>query len=103
MDKNQNFENKDLVVGIIYRHPGHHFQQFRDKLCENIYKINMSKCNYIITGDMNINVLKYNLTTNITDYVNALNSVGCNHCVDKPTRTAQFTRPTCIDHVYILI
>ena len=60
-------EGKDLIIGIIYRHPGHHFQHFRDKLCENIYKINMSKSNYVITGDMNINLLKYNLASNVTE------------------------------------
>ena len=32
----------DLIIGIIYRHPGPHFENFTDKLCENLYKINMS-------------------------------------------------------------
>ena len=80
---------KPLIIGIIYRHPGDHYHDFRDKLCENIYNINSSKCNYLIVGDMNINLMKYNLASDVTTYVNALNSVGCNICIDKLARITQ--------------
>ena len=40
------------------------------------------------------------MTTNVTYYVNALNSVGCNICIDKHTRIAHLNKSTCIDHVY---
>ena len=60
----------------------------------------MAKSKYVIVGDININLLKYNLVSDVTHYINALNSVGCNLCIDKPTRVSQSKNATCIDHVY---
>ena len=48
---------------------------------------------------MNINLMKFNIVTNVTDYVNSLTSSGCNLFIDKPTRIADRSA-TCIDHVY---
>ena len=61
--------------------------------------MNKNKTDYIIVGDVNIDFLKYNLVTNVTNYANCLNSVGCSVFVDKPTRVTNNTA-TCIDHVY---
>ena len=61
--------------------------------------LNRSKSNYIIVGDFNIDLLKYNLVTPVTDYVNSLHSMGCNVSVDLPTRVT-CNSSTCIDHVY---
>ena len=43
--------------------------------------------------------MKYNVATDVTFYVNSLNSVGCNVCIDKPTRVDGSTA-TCLDHIY---
>ena len=43
--------------------------------------------------------MKFNLASNITDYVNSLYSVGCNVCINKPTRVTSDSA-TCIDHIY---
>ena len=61
--------------------------------------LNKSKSNYIIVGDFNIDLLKYNLVTPVTDYVNSLHSMGCNVSVDLPTRVT-CNSSTCIDHIY---
>ena len=43
--------------------------------------------------------MKYKLASDVTFYVNSLNSVGCNICIDKPTRV-DGSAATCIDHAY---
>lgn len=48
---------------------------------------------------MNVDILTYNTATNVTDYVNSLNSMGCNFFIDRPTRLTS-SSATCIDHVY---
>ena len=53
----------------------------------------------MIVGDINIDILKYNLASNVTEYMNNLNSVGCTICIDKPTRVTSHGS-SCIDHVY---
>ena len=54
---------------------------------------------YIIVGDLNIDLNKYNIASNVTHYLNALNSSGCNVFIDKPTRITGHGG-SCIDHVY---
>ena len=48
---------------------------------------------------MNINLVKFNITTNVTDYVNNITSLGCNLFIDKPTHVTERSA-TCIDLVY---
>ena len=43
--------------------------------------------------------MKYNIASNVTNYLNALHSVGCNVFTDKPTRITSHSA-TCIDHIY---
>ena len=43
--------------------------------------------------------MKYNVSTNVTDYMTAISSMGCNILIDKPTRVTR-NRGTCLDHVY---
>jgi len=90
---------KPIIVGIIYRHPGHKYDNFTNKLCFNLNLLNTTKSNYIIVGDLNIDILKFNLASNITDYVNSLHSVGSNICIDRPTRVTSHGA-SCIDHIY---
>ena len=92
-------DGSKLVIGVVYRHPGHKYETFCDKLCNNLNSLNLSKTNYLVVGDFNINLLKYGIAGNVTNYVNALNSVGCNICIDRPTRV-DTKSSTCIDHVY---
>ena len=92
-------DNKKFVFGVIYRHPGHKYNSFCDKLCNTLNMLNKSKSNYIIVGDFNIDLLKYNLVTPVTDYVNSLHSMGCNVSVDLPTRVT-CNSSTCIDHIF---
>ena len=97
-DKGSN-KSKNLVIGVIYRHPGHKYEFFCNKLCKTLNSLNASKTDYVIVGDINIDILKFNLATDVTDYINSLYSVGCNVCINRPTRVAS-NSATCIDHIY---
>ena len=88
-----------MVIGAIYRHPGHKYDTFCDKLCRTLDSLNTAKTKYLIVGDMNIDLLKFKLATDVTNYVNCLYSIGCNICIDKPTRVTPKSA-TCIDHIY---
>ena len=87
------------MVGVIYRHPKQDYARFRTAICKSLDILNKANTEYIIVGDINIDFLKYNLATNVTNYANYLNSFGCNVFVDKPTRITNNTA-SCIDHVY---
>ena len=88
-----------LVIAVIYRHPGRKYDEFREKLCDQLLSLDRQKIKYYIVGDMNIDLLKYNIASNVTNYLNAIHASGCNVFIDKPTRITSHSA-TCIDHVY---
>ena len=100
--KNKNNTEKkigSLVLGVIYRHPNTSYSLFSSRICQIIEKLNKENKRFMIVGDININLLKFNLARKITDYVNGLKSSGCNiHC-NLPTRIYK-NSTSCIDHVY---
>ena len=93
---NSNFESKGLIIGVIYRH-GQSYTKFCERLSECLLSLNEKKEKYIIVGDFNFDLMKYNLIRPATHYLNAINSVGCNALIDKPTRITSDTA-SCIDH-----
>ena len=73
------------------------FQLAFTKLLEIMHS---EKCNYIIGGDINLNLLKYQIDTHITDYVNSILSLGCISLINKPTRFSSTHQPSLLDHIY---
>ena len=52
---------------------------------------------------MNVNLLKYNLATNVTNYSQNIRSAGCQSFIDIPTRVCIKTNRceiSCLDHLY---
>ena len=92
-----------MVIGVIYRHLGNNYETFQEKLSQTIYKLNHENTNFMILGDVNINLNKYNLATDITNYLSTIQAAGCISYIDQPTRV--FLRgsrweSSCLDHVY---
>ena len=58
------------------------------------------KSNYIIGGGINLNFLKYQIDTHITDYVNSILILGCISLINKPTRFSSTYQPSLLDRVY---
>ena len=88
----------DIILAVIYRHPNKEILSFQEKLCSRITTLESEKLNYVISGDININTLDKNKKT--IDYINALNSIGCNLAINNPTRFANNYSPSLLDHIY---
>ena len=74
------------------------FDQFFDLLSNILNDFSNSNTQVIIFGDFNLDVLKYNIIHQVTEYIDLLFSFGFLQLVMKPTRcTAQSA--TLIDHV----
>jgi len=58
------------------------------------------KSNYIIGADTNLNFLKYQIDTHITDYVNSILSLGCISLINKPNRFSSSHQPSLLDHIF---
>ena len=99
-EKSSSKDTDKFVIGTIYRHPiTSNYDQFCDNLCASLEILNREKTKYNLLGDFNIDILKYNLVTSVSNFINSLNSLGCAFHVDKPTRVTAKSF-SCIDHVY---
>ena len=83
--KLNNVSGKKCVVGVIYRHPSNP-QAFQLAFTNLLEIVHSEKSNYITGGNINLNFLKYQIDTHITDYVNSILSLGCISLINKPTR-----------------
>ena len=105
LGKNKNNQTKEspIIIAVIYRHPGSNYLAFCSNLRNSIEKINQFNGKFVLMGDININLLKYNLVNTVTDYLRDIIGSGCQSFINVPTRV--FNRGsrweiTCPDHMY---
>ena len=90
---------ENFVLGVIYRHPAENYSAFSESLGKSLHILNRDKSNYVIVGDVNVDTEKYNIASYATDYLNCINSYGCNMFINHPTRVTA-NGASCLDHVY---
>ena len=91
--------NKNIIIGVVYRHPNSNLHAFKTKFENTIEILNQNKTEYLICGDFNINLLKINMFVN--DYLDSLTACGCNQYINKPTRfSPDNTSQSLLDHIY---
>ena len=96
---------KKCLIGSIYR-PGNHsnmtqsdqFSQFIELFSNSLSEMVNDYERIFLYGDFNIDVLKYNSSTQVAEYIDLLFSFGFLQIVTKPTRVSD-TSATLIDHV----
>ena len=64
--------SKSYIVGTIYRHPNHNIKDFTEKLDNTLSLLteNRKIKNCIIAGDLNIDLMKFDLHETTSDYLN---------------------------------
>ena len=78
--------NKNLVIGTVYRHPKQNPSFFIEKFSEILHLLNVDNATCFILGDLNININKSEMSTHAVDYTNILESYSFFQLIDKPTR-----------------
>ena len=89
-----------LVIGVIYRHPDKNFSIFKTKLIANLNNLNNCKTQYIICGDINIDLLKATKQSSIADYKECLDAAGTQSVISSATRYCGNDNPSLLDHIY---
>ena len=87
---------RKLLIGVIYRHPNSNLNSFLENFDLTLHKINKNKCQSIIMGDFNVNLL--NETPFVTNYKNTIARNAFFSVVNIPTRVTETTK-TAIDHI----
>lgn len=89
---------KNIVIGVVYKPPStnlHNFSEAFDSLISSLLKEN--KLVYIM-GDFNIDLLKYSIDNNVSDFVNMLFSNYYLPLITRPTRITN-TTATLLDNI----
>ena len=91
---------KNSVIGVIYRSPSFpSVQDFNDTLSQLIDKIDLENKNIILTGDINIDLLKSSSNRLTTNYLDMMMSHNLIPSITVPTRITQSTA-SLIDHIF---
>ena len=91
---------KPILVGCIYKHPGANIDEFNGKLDETMNKLfNPNKYQLYILGDMNIDFFKCDSHPPTEAYLDMLYSNNLLPIITKPTRLTHHSA-TLIDHIY---
>ncbi len=94
---------KNVILGLIYRHPRklkNEINEFTEKLDLILQKINHEKKLACVTGDINLNLLNYENSPGVSDYLNMLFTNHFFPTVTRPTRIVPHHTPSLIDHFY---
>ena len=62
------------------------FQEFQNCLTTTLLNFENAKCEYIICGDININLLSSSSNKRVATYIKTLMSNVCNSLINNPTR-----------------
>ena len=103
-------KNNSVIVGSVYRPGANNLISTNTALdyhCSIINQIKndqkLKNCKIFITGDYNLDLIKYNSDPNVSNYVDSLSSLGLLPYIVRPTRictTAVGTSASLLDHVF---
>lgn len=90
---------RDVMIGTVYRPPGHKLDQFNDDLDQMLNKLSNMKKNIILAGDFNIDLLKTTRHYPTSVFFNILMSHQLLPTILRPTRITALTA-TLIDNIF---
>ena len=90
---------KNIICGCVYRHPSGDIDDFINYVSKCLTKINNEKKECYISGDFNIDLLKYNTNSKYNEFFNTMTSFGFLPHILQPTRITDYSS-TVIDNIY---
>ena len=90
--------NKNLIIGKVYRHPTHNHSSFVEKFSEILHTLNIQNCALFVLWNINLNLNKSKISHYAFDYTNILKSTFFSQLLDKPTRVTNLSQ-SIIDHI----
>jgi hypothetical protein len=91
--------NKNLIMGAIYRPPGSGISDFTALLTDRLKGITLENKSLIYMGDFNIDLLKYDIHPQTSEFLEANLSLSILPMINKPTRVTPSTA-TLIDNFF---
>ena len=95
----QNKNSKNIVCGVIYRHPNSSLPAFNDTFYKTIDKIHKEVKLVAIMGDFNINLLSHDSHNPTDEFINTLFSYSFQPHILQPSRITSHSA-TLIDNIF---
>jgi hypothetical protein len=92
--------NKHILLGNIYRPPrngANELSLFMESFADLLARLNHSRCDTIISGDFNFDLLKHESNTSVKEFLDLITSSGYTPKITIPTRFGR-TSATLIDN-----
>lgn len=96
-----NSTKQNVVIGSVYRHPHKTDNSFITYMKKIFTKINKEKKLMIISGDFNYNLLHYDNSVQITEFLDLMLSNHCIPTITYPTRVTNNAQPSLIDNIFL--
>ena len=92
--------NKNILIGVIYRPPNGNPEEFLDKFSESLSSLTRANKPYCyLTGDFNLDLLKHETHSITAQFVEVIFSYGLVPLITKPTRITAHSA-TLIDNIF---
>lgn len=95
----ENSLDKNILCGVIYRHPNSDLETFLNNLYKSLENIHKEQKYTIMMGDYNINLLNYESHSLTEDFINTLNTYFFEPHILMPTRITNHSA-TLIDNIF---
>ena len=93
------FDNRpNLIVGCIYNHPSYPINIFNERLATSLHSLSKEGKQLILLGDFNINLLKYDNSPEVKEFIDILSSYLIAPSISLPTRVTVHSQ-TLIDNI----
>ena len=96
-----NSKNQNIIIGVIYRHPRPRDGEFLNYLKQTLRAIDKEKKKVILTGDFNLNLLKFDKSKEVNEFLNLLTARWFTPYILGPTRLTDFQKPSLIDNIFL--
>ncbi len=90
-----------MVLGVIYNHPRRDPTQFIEFLSTTLRKLTKDNKKIVLSGDFNLNLLAYQSSTIVEDFLNTMFANFFQPLILKPTRFIENQNPSLIDNIFI--
>ena len=91
----------NILIGVIYRHPKQKDKEFLQYLSNTLKTIKKGEKKIILTGDFNLNLLKFDKNKEITEFLDFLTTKWFTPQILGPTRITENEQVSLIDNFFI--
>ena len=96
----ENNTQSNSLCGVIYRHPHCNIDSFMEYLNSSIEKTHRENKVYILMGDFNLDLLKFESHKDIDNFLNAMLTTNFQPQIIQPTRLTEHSA-TLIDNIFL--